>query len=541
MAVLGAAPRAGRAAGRRRARRGARARGRAPRLPSCASWRALAPELAPVGADGARRACSSASSRQPATRPRAGAVAVLDPLALRARRVRALFICGLQEGVFPAPAPSAAAARRGASAASWRERPACVSGAHEDALAAERYLFYAPSRGPSELLALSWHAADDDGAPRSRSLFVDDVCDLFDERLTRAARRACAVAARRRSTSRRRRAARAAACGADAPATAPLRDRARCSRAARAAAVVGVRRSSAGSRCPVRLVRRARAAARATSSPSRAAARAARSRTPRCSDTLRGAARADRLRPRRRRRSLRRSRVELLARRARARTKREPPAVGRSRAARRARGGGCRPTSSATSSAPRAERQPARAEPRSSSAFGFTPRTASRRCRRSSSATARACAGGSTASTSAPAARRSSTTTRAARAPGAARWIERRHAAGGAVHARGRAAARRATPSAASTSRWPAATCAPRGALDAEAGIELDVRLRDRPRASSCASCATLVERELVELAPPAAGEARPRARCAARAARRASCADGRLPLSRAICRCEAR
>ena len=32
------------------------------------------------------------------------AVAVLDPLALRARRVRALFLCGLQEGVFPAPA-----------------------------------------------------------------------------------------------------------------------------------------------------------------------------------------------------------------------------------------------------------------------------------------------------------------------------------------------------------------------------------------------------------------------------------------------------
>ena len=39
---------------------------------------------------------SAASAR------RAGTVAVLDPLALRARRVRALFLCGLQEGVFPA-------------------------------------------------------------------------------------------------------------------------------------------------------------------------------------------------------------------------------------------------------------------------------------------------------------------------------------------------------------------------------------------------------------------------------------------------------
>ena len=28
-------------------------------------------------------------------------MAVLDPLALRARRVRALFLCGMQEGVFP--------------------------------------------------------------------------------------------------------------------------------------------------------------------------------------------------------------------------------------------------------------------------------------------------------------------------------------------------------------------------------------------------------------------------------------------------------
>ena len=33
-----------------------------------------------------------------------GKVAVVDPLALRARRVRALFLCGLQEGVFPASA-----------------------------------------------------------------------------------------------------------------------------------------------------------------------------------------------------------------------------------------------------------------------------------------------------------------------------------------------------------------------------------------------------------------------------------------------------
>ncbi|HEY2767414.1 MAG TPA: PD-(D/E)XK nuclease family protein [Solirubrobacteraceae bacterium] len=108
-------------------------------------------------------------------------VAVLDPLALRARRVRALFLCGLQEGVFPAPA-------RAEPLLSEDERRrlvessgllALAGGAGADTLATERYLFYAAVSRPEELLALSWHVADDDGLPRSRSLFVDDVCDLF--------------------------------------------------------------------------------------------------------------------------------------------------------------------------------------------------------------------------------------------------------------------------------------------------------------------------------------------------------------------------
>jgi ATP-dependent helicase/DNAse subunit B len=116
--------------------------------------------------------------------PAAGAVAVLDPLALRARRVRALFVCRLQEGVFPAPArPQPFLAqeerRRLAEASGLR------LGEHEDPLAAERYLLYAAVSRPQELLALSWHASGDDGAPRMRSLFVDDVCDLFDDSLHR--------------------------------------------------------------------------------------------------------------------------------------------------------------------------------------------------------------------------------------------------------------------------------------------------------------------------------------------------------------------
>ncbi|MGH2853431.1 MAG: PD-(D/E)XK nuclease family protein, partial [Solirubrobacteraceae bacterium] len=107
-----------------------------------------------------------------------GAVAVLDPLALRARRVRALFLCGLQEDVFPAPAQPepflSEEERRGLAEASGLRL-----GRPVDALAAERYLLYAAVSRPEELLVLSWHTADDDGLPSARSLFVDDVCDLF--------------------------------------------------------------------------------------------------------------------------------------------------------------------------------------------------------------------------------------------------------------------------------------------------------------------------------------------------------------------------
>ncbi|MHB8492743.1 MAG: PD-(D/E)XK nuclease family protein, partial [Solirubrobacteraceae bacterium] len=107
-----------------------------------------------------------------------GAVAVLDPLSLRARRVRALFLCGLQERVFPAPARAQAyfddEERRALA-----ERRGLLLKHDEDALGGERYLFYACLSRPRERLVLSWHAADDDGRATPRSLFVDDLCDLF--------------------------------------------------------------------------------------------------------------------------------------------------------------------------------------------------------------------------------------------------------------------------------------------------------------------------------------------------------------------------
>ena len=111
------------------------------------------------------------------TRPGPGLVTVAEPLALRARRVRVLFACGLQEGVFPA-APRTEPFFGDVE----REQIAEASGLRlrrRDDLGAERYLFYAAVSRPEERLYLSWHEAGDDGDQRVRSFFVSDVCDLF--------------------------------------------------------------------------------------------------------------------------------------------------------------------------------------------------------------------------------------------------------------------------------------------------------------------------------------------------------------------------
>jgi ATP-dependent helicase/DNAse subunit B len=108
----------------------------------------------------------------------AGRVTVTKPQSLRARRVRALFCLGLQEGVFPAPAKPEPFLgddeRRAINAASGLRLRL-----HEDALNVERLFFYAAVSRPTEVLGLAWHAATDDGAPAVRSLLVDDVADLL--------------------------------------------------------------------------------------------------------------------------------------------------------------------------------------------------------------------------------------------------------------------------------------------------------------------------------------------------------------------------
>ncbi len=115
-----------------------------------------------------------------------GAVSVLDPLALRARRVGVLFACGLQEGVFPARARAQHPLLDDEQRRGLAESSGLMLGAPEDVLAAERYLLYAALSRPEKQLFLSWHVADDDGQATPRSLFVDDVCDLYASSLSSA-------------------------------------------------------------------------------------------------------------------------------------------------------------------------------------------------------------------------------------------------------------------------------------------------------------------------------------------------------------------
>jgi ATP-dependent helicase/DNAse subunit B len=110
--------------------------------------------------------------------PAAGGVLVCDALSLRARRVRAVFVCGLQEGAFPARVRETPF-----FSADDRAEIARVSGLVlaplEDALAAERYLFYATTSRAQARLRLSWHRTASDGSPSAASPFLDDVRDAF--------------------------------------------------------------------------------------------------------------------------------------------------------------------------------------------------------------------------------------------------------------------------------------------------------------------------------------------------------------------------
>jgi ATP-dependent helicase/DNAse subunit B len=112
----------------------------------------------------------------------AGAVLLADPLSIRARRFRAVLVCGLQESEFPlaaaaAPEPflSDELRRELAACAGLRLRP------REDALARERYLFYTSVSRATERVVLSYRSSDEDGNLALPSPFIADVAEVLVE------------------------------------------------------------------------------------------------------------------------------------------------------------------------------------------------------------------------------------------------------------------------------------------------------------------------------------------------------------------------
>jgi len=131
-------------------------------------------EPASIAVDATHGVTSAAS-------PPAG-VLLADPLAIRARRFRAVFVCGLQDGEFPRrPVPEPFLSdedRRGLALAAGLRLPL-----HEDVIDRERSLFYATASRPEDVLFLSWRSSDEEGDPQAPSAFLDDVRALFTEEL----------------------------------------------------------------------------------------------------------------------------------------------------------------------------------------------------------------------------------------------------------------------------------------------------------------------------------------------------------------------
>jgi ATP-dependent helicase/DNAse subunit B len=115
-----------------------------------------------------------------AVRPEACSVLLADPLSIRARRFRAVLVCGLQENEFPlaaAPEPflSDELRRELAACTGLRLRP------REDGLARERYLFYTSVSRATERVILAYRSSDEEGNLALPSPFLSDVAELLDE------------------------------------------------------------------------------------------------------------------------------------------------------------------------------------------------------------------------------------------------------------------------------------------------------------------------------------------------------------------------
>ncbi|MBE2318458.1 PD-(D/E)XK nuclease family protein [Solirubrobacter sp. CPCC 204708] len=109
-------------------------------------------------------------------------VLLADPLNIRARRFRAVFVCGLQEGELP-QRPQPEPFLDDSDRAQLAMASGLVLPRHEDTLSRERSLFYACVSRPEEALFLSFRTSDEEGGPQQPSPFIDDVRALFTDEL----------------------------------------------------------------------------------------------------------------------------------------------------------------------------------------------------------------------------------------------------------------------------------------------------------------------------------------------------------------------
>lgn len=104
--------------------------------------------------------------------PTEGRIRILSPQRLRAGRIDHLFVPGLVDGAFPAPAGNEPLLGE-------ERRRALGIAARRDNQSEERYLFHTCVSRPRRTLTLSYPIADESGAPVPRSPFVDELRALL--------------------------------------------------------------------------------------------------------------------------------------------------------------------------------------------------------------------------------------------------------------------------------------------------------------------------------------------------------------------------
>lgn len=106
-----------------------------------------------------------------------GRVVVSDLLEVRARRFRAVFLVGLEEGCFPRRSP-----RERLLSEEERERLHALGAAPPppDELERDRFLFYNACTRAYERLYLARESATEEGSPRQASPFWEELRELFD-------------------------------------------------------------------------------------------------------------------------------------------------------------------------------------------------------------------------------------------------------------------------------------------------------------------------------------------------------------------------